>query len=142
MGDRPAVSNWTPGSTGDQIGVFRCATPGASCTWIGDTTGKTGGAVRDLRNAGSVAATFTAPDGFFPGDVPVIGNWNASGRKRVGIFRSIGDATHPAGQWFVDTNGNGVYDPEVDQIFIFGLPPQSTPGGVPDQPIVGFWSMP
>jgi len=80
--------------------------------------------------------TFTAPGGFAAGDVPVIGNWNGNGKLRMGIFRSS------IGRWFVDTNGNGVYDPGVDQVFSFGLPAAANPGGVADQPVVGFWTMP
>jgi hypothetical protein len=56
----------------------------------------------------------------------VVGNWNASGKKRIGVFRH--------GQWFVDSNGNGVFDPGTDQVFNFGL--------TGDRPVVGFWTLP
>jgi hypothetical protein len=148
-GDQPAVSKWLSGSPGDQLGVAHCAA-GGSCTWTVDSTGKTGtgsAAVPvDLRATATTGATFTPAGGFQAitnnglgnsgGDIVVIGNWNGNGNKRVGFFRSS------TGQWFVDTNGNGTYDPGIDQIINIGLPPSVNPGGVADYPIVGFWTMP
>jgi len=65
------------------------------------------------------------------GDIPVVGNWNGNGTKRIGIFRN--NATG-LGTWYVDTNGNHTFEPAGDQIFSFGL------NG--DQPVVGFWTLP
>jgi hypothetical protein len=139
-GDMPAVGNWLPNSTSNavQIGVAHCPTAGAACTWTVDSTGKTASANPtpiDVRPTATTAGTFTAPGGFQTGDVAVMGNWNGNGKLRMGIFRAS------TGQWFVDTNGNGVYDAGIDQVFSFGLPPAANPGGVADQPIVGFWTV-
>ena len=149
QGDLPVVGTWVPkaASPADQIGVFRCGTPSGVCVWVVDSLGRTGGNELGVYCSGpgkpvqscsgaSAVFTFTAPGGFAAGDVPVIGNWNGNGKLRMGIFRSS------IGRWFVDTNGNGVYDPGVDQIFDYGLGPGANPGGVADQPIVGFWTMP
>jgi len=144
-GAMPAIGNWVaaPTSPAVQIGVVQCPTVGGSCTWTVDSTGKTGGANPtpiDVRPSATgplgIGNSFTAAGGFATGDVAVMGNWNGNGKLRMGIFRSS------TGQWFVDTNGNGVYDVGVDQVFSFGLPPAANPGGVPDMPIVGFWTMP
>jgi len=140
-GDQPAVGSWIPNNAlpSNQIGVVHCPTVGASCTWSVDSTGRTGSANPtpiDVRPSVTTAGTFTAAGGYQAGDVAVMGNWNGNGSLRMGMFRSS------TGQWYVDTNGNGVYDAGTDQIFSFGLPPAANPGGVADQPIVGFWTMP
>jgi hypothetical protein len=140
-GDQPAVGNWKGGaSTSDQIGVLHCPTAAASCTWIVDSIGKTGSATQpggtEVFDPADAMFTFTAPGGFAAGDVAVVGNWNNNGKKRIGIFRSS------TGVWYVDTNGNGAFDAGSDQVFSFGLPSALNPGGVPDQPVVGFWTLP
>ena len=130
-GDQPAVGNWKGSAfNSDQIGVYR---PAAG-QWILDSTGNTGGLNPEVYSPADAVLPFNGPGGFRAGDVAVVGNWNGNGKKRVGIFRSA------TGQWFVDTNGNGVND-AGDQTYAFGLPPTGNPGGIPDQPIVGFWTM-
>ncbi|GFE56720.1 hypothetical protein [Geobacter sp. AOG1] len=59
-----------------------------------------------------------------PGDIPVTGDWNGDGRKKIGVYRN--------GQWYLDMNGNGVFDPGVDAIYNFG-----NPG---DVPVTGDWN--
>lgn len=125
-GDKPAVGTWADQSNVapvDQIGVFRCPVAGA-CAWIVDSLGLTAHSTTvpvDVFRSSSATFQFG-----LPGDLPVVGNWNASGRKRIGIFRR--------GQWFVDTNGNGTFNPGADQVFTFGL--------ADDWPVVGFWTLP
>jgi hypothetical protein len=53
----------------------------------------------------------------------VVGDWNHSGTTKVGIFR--------AGTWYLDTNGNGLWDPGTDQILTWGQ--------AGDAPVVGAW---
>jgi hypothetical protein len=132
-GDKPVVGNWVPNalSTADQVGIFRCPAAG-TCTWIVDSLGKTGQAGQNVSIYSGADATFSFG---LPGDIPVVGNWNGNGKKRIGVFRPT------TGQWFVDTNGNGVFDTPADQTWNFGLPAASNPGGVADQPIVGFWTI-
>lgn len=58
------------------------------------------------------------------GDAPVAGDWDGTGRVRVGIFRK--------GRWLVDLNGSGTWDGKgVDGEFIFGQDG--------DIPVVGDW---
>ena len=106
--------------------MFRCP-PAGVCTWSVDSIGQTGlSTVVPL----GVAATATYSFGL-TGDIPVMGNWNGNGTKRIGIFRNVGGF----GTWFVDTNGNHVFDVSgADQVFSFGL--------AGDQPVVGFWTLP
>ena len=58
-----------------------------------------------------------------PGDMPVVGDWDGSGKQRIGVFR--------AGLWYLDMNGDFRFDGS-DQIVRFGLPG--------DQPVAGDWS--
>jgi len=120
-GDKAVVGPFAGNATVDNIGAFRCPAVGV-CTWFVDATGQTGLSTLAPVN---VAATGTYSFGL-PGDQPVVGIWNNIGTKRIGIFR--------AGAWYVDVNGNHVFDPGTDQIFNFGLPG--------DQGVTGFWTLP
>ena len=124
-GDKPVVGPWADKSNVapvDQIGVFRCPVAGI-CAWMVDSLGVTALSTAVPVGVSSSGTTFHFG---LPGDLPVVGNWNASGKKRIGVFRH--------GQWFVDSNGNGVFDPGTDQVFNFGL--------TGDRPVVGFWTLP
>ena len=39
-----------------------------------------------------------------PGDLPVVGDWDATGTSKSGLFRPA------TGDWFLDFNGNGQWD--------------------------------
>lgn len=63
-----------------------------------------------------------------PGDIPVAGDWSGSGVSKIGIYRPS------TGSWFLDWNGNGVYDgPVVDRQYQYG-------GLAGDVPITGDWT--
>ena len=63
-----------------------------------------------------------------PGDIPVVGNWDATGVSKIGVF------TPQTGMWTLDINGNGKFDGcTLDKCF----GPFGTTG---DIPIVGDWS--
>jgi len=63
-----------------------------------------------------------------PGDIPVAGDWSGTGRSKIGIYRPS------TGTWFLDWNGNGVYDgPVIDRQYQYG-------GVSSDVPIVGDWN--
>jgi hypothetical protein len=57
-----------------------------------------------------------------PGAIPVVGDWNGDGRSEIGLFYK--------GEWFLDLNGNGQWDPE-DLWAKLGVQG--------DRPIVGDW---
>jgi hypothetical protein len=112
-GDKPVVSNWagTPGA--DRIGVFRCPAAGV-CAWIVDSPGL------GVYNSADAQYSFGVT-----GDLPVVGDWNGTGRKRIGVFRG--------GLWILDSIGSNTFDPSEIQAR-FGLPG--------DLPVVGKWTMP
>lgn len=94
----------------DQAGVFR------NGQWILDT------------NHNHV---LDAPDTTYnfgqPGDKPIVGDWNGDGHEHIGVFRNVGGA----GQFILDTNGNGVFD-SGDAAFYFGL--------ANDTIVIGDWN--
>ena len=53
---------------------------------------------------------------------PVVGDWDGSGVSRIGVVSS--------GVWYLDLDGNGIWDPAVDVSFLFG------PTGIP---VTGTW---
>jgi len=63
-----------------------------------------------------------------PGDIPVVGDWNGSGTSKIGVYRPT------TGTWFLDKNGNGVFDgPAIDLQYQYG-------GVAGDIPVVGDWN--
>ena len=48
-----------------------------------------------------------------PDDIPVTGDWNGSGKTKIGVYRAS------LGQWLLDYNGNGVSD-AGDKTYHFG----------------------
>jgi hypothetical protein len=57
------------------------------------------------------------------GDIPVSGDWDCSGVKRIGVFRN--------GSWILDMTGNGVIDAHTRTVLF---------GQAGDLPIVGDWN--
>ncbi len=84
-GDIPVVGDWS-GNGKSSIGVFRNGTwyldyPGTG-TWVG---------------CGTTSSTDRCYAFGLPTDIPVVGDWNASGSTKIGIFRS--------GNWYLDYSG-------------------------------------
>ncbi len=111
-GDVPVVGDWT-GTGISKIGVFR-----QGFLWVLDANGN-----------GTLDGTGTGQDlvfayGGIPGDVPIVGDWKATGISQAGIFRQ-------GFLWALDANG----DRQIDAgDFVFGY------GGIPgDKPVVGKW---
>jgi hypothetical protein len=116
-GDLPVVGDWD-GSGKTKIGVFR------NGRWFLDNgNGKFDG-------CGSFPALDRCGGSFgLAGDLPVVGDWDGSGKSKVGVFRN--------GGWFLD-NGNLQWDgcgqfPGMDRCGGFGL--------AGDIPMVGRWSV-
>jgi hypothetical protein len=64
--------------------------------------------------------------GGIAGDIAVSGDWDGSGKTKIGIYRSSN------GLWLLDYNGNGVFD-SGDKVYSFG-------GVSGDVPVVGDWN--
>jgi hypothetical protein len=115
----------------DRIGVFRPSTGGWYLDVNGD--GKWNGCGID--GCGSLNGN--------AGDLPITGDWNGNGLTQLGLFRPS------TGEWFLDYNGNRVWDGcTTDRCFSFGIAGQPVSGdwdgtgtskiGVFD-PITGGW---
>lgn len=115
-GDIPVTGDWN-GDGKSKIGVFRGG------VWILDADGN--GIYEDKGPGKDWVFNF----GGVPGDIPVVGDWNADGRSKVGVFR-LGRV------WVLDANGNGAFDgtgPGKDLVFSFG-------GIAGDLPVAGDWN--
>jgi hypothetical protein len=85
---------------------------------------------RILEAPGADIQTLFSGSGMTPlaGDIAVAGDWSGTGTTKVGIYRQS------TGTWFLDFNGNGVFDgPIIDRQYQYG--------GLPnDIPVVGNWT--
>ena len=114
-GDVPVAGDWT-GRGITQLGLFRPSTG----QWFLNRNGnrKWNGCKKDL-----CINSFGAS-----GDVPVSGDWSGTGISKIGVFRPS------TGEWFLDLNGNGVWDGPADDIYVSGY------GQAGDVPVIGRWS--
>ncbi|MCX5910582.1 MAG: hypothetical protein NTV04_01515, partial [Deltaproteobacteria bacterium] len=112
-GDIPVTGDWT-GDRKSKLGIYR------SGQWFLD---KNNNGVWDGCGIDTCVDAF----GERKDDVPVIGDWNQEGKDKIGIYRK--------GQWFLDLNGNGVWDGcEIDTCI-------SAFGGLKDDiPVIGDWN--
>ena len=117
-GDTPVVGDWN-GAGKSEIGVARPNSNG-SLVWALDTNGD------GVFDAGDAVYTYGAAS-----DHPIVGDWTASGRDAIGVYRP--DPAHNTQVFTLDANDNGVFD-TGDQIFTFGEPG--------DTVIVGKWKPP
>jgi uncharacterized repeat protein (TIGR01451 family) len=113
-GDIPITGDWS-GSGTTKVGIYRPS----NGLFILDYNGN---GVFDP----GVDLVYNLGVGTDPTDVPVVGDWNGSGRTKVGLFRK-------GFFWILDTNGNGIYEQGVDATYAFG-------GVVGDVPVVGDWT--
>jgi hypothetical protein len=110
---KPVVGDWN-GDGKTEIGV----TDGQN--WYLDTNGN--GVWDGTGPGGDQYAFFGIPPNF----KPIVGDWNGDGKTEIGVTDGQ--------NWYLDTNGNGVWDgPSVDQYGFFGIPPTY-------KPIVGDWN--
>jgi hypothetical protein len=61
------------------------------------------------------------------GDLPITGDWSASGSEKIGVFRP------GTGQWLLDLNGSGKWDGKATDKLLAPF------GGLSDLPVVGDW---
>jgi hypothetical protein len=59
-----------------------------------------------------------------PGVVPVMGDWNGDGTMKIGLYYQ--------GLWYLDYNGNGIFEPNIDKVYNFGTATST--------PVVGDWN--
>jgi hypothetical protein len=113
-GDLPVVGDWS-GEGISHLGLFRPSTG----QWFLDQNGNRAwdGCRRDrcIETFGSA------------GDLPVTGDWDGSGRSNIGVWRPS------TGQWFLDYNGNGVWDGCSVDICVTAF------GASGDIPVAGKW---
>jgi hypothetical protein len=112
--DLPVIGDWDATGT-SKIGVFR---PGTG-EWFIDVNGN---GRLDGCNVDKCVTGFGQT-----GDLPVAGDWNATGSSKIGLFRPT------TGEWFLDMNGNGQWDGcNIDKC-VTGF------GQSGDLPVVGRW---
>jgi len=112
--DKVVVGDWN-GSGTTKIGIYGTGTG----IWYLD---KNGNGAWDGPTTDGVIANW----GGMPGDVPVVGEWTGGAVTKVGIYRN--------GIWYLDKNGNGVWDAGTDGLI-------ANWGGMPgDVPVVADWN--
>jgi hypothetical protein len=113
-GDLPVTGDWDGNGT-TRVGLFRPATGewfldyNANHSWDGCSKD------RCLTAFGTAA------------DLPVSGDWNATGISKIGVFRPS------TGEWFLDLNGNGQWDGCAIDRCVANF------GQEGDFPVVGKW---
>ena len=113
-GDFAVAGDWD-GSGGDKMGIFEAD----GSTWRLDYNGN---GVMDGCNADRCLSSFGRA-----GDLPVAGDWDDTGKARIGVFRPS------TGEWFLDKNGNGRIDGCTADICVAAF------GKAGDRPVVGKW---
>jgi hypothetical protein len=114
IGDAPVVGDWD-GDGISRLGLFR----GSTGEWFLDQNGNRSwdGCRHDrcIENFGRA------------GDVPVTGDWAGAGRSHIGVWRPS------TGEWFLDHNGNGIWDGCSVDVCVARF------GSAGDVPVVGKW---
>jgi hypothetical protein len=100
-----------------EVGVFRNGD-----AYLEDSNGN-----RQYDTTDANITTFIPPGGFEAGDIPVTGDWTGTGHWKVGVYRPS------TGTWWLDANGDGVFD-AGDFAYQFG-------GLAGDTPVVGDWTL-
>ncbi len=47
-----------------------------------------------------------------PGWTHLVGDWNGDGKSEIGIYKDT--------VWYLDWNGNGAWDADIDKVYNFG----------------------
>lgn len=109
----PIIGDWN-GDGRDQVGIFR--TSGSNAQFVLDSNDN------GSLDSDDLVITYGAAT-----DKPIVGDWNGDGRDEIGNFRAYGTS----GQFIMDSNGNGSWDPQ-DRVAVYGF--------ADDRPIVGDWN--
>jgi hypothetical protein len=113
-GDVPLVGDWKGNGT-SQLGLYRPKTG----QWFLD---RNGNRIWNKCKKDLCVNSFGSP-----GDIPVSGDWSGTALTQIGVFRPT------TGEWFLDLNGNGVWDGPTVDLYISGY------GQAGDIPVVGKW---
>jgi hypothetical protein len=112
--DQVMVGDWNGAGT-TKVAVYRATTG----TWYLDTNGN-----GHWDGCGTDACISWGGDAT---DRPVVGDWNASGSAKIGVYRKS------TGTWYLDQNGTGTWDGcTTDKCIPWG-------GDATDAPVVGDW---
>lgn len=130
--DTPALKTY--GTTTGMMSTTSAFATGAKGPHDNLGVGRSGGAwlLDTVNEKAYIAGETTFMNGFIPTggvqstDVPVSGDWTGEGRAKIGYYRPS------TGEWFLDANGDGVFD-SGDYQFVFG-------GSSGDKPVVGDWA--
>jgi FtsP/CotA-like multicopper oxidase with cupredoxin domain len=98
-GDIPISGDWN-GSGTTKLGTYK----GNGVWWL------------DLNGNGALDTGETFNFGL-PGDLPIVGDWNGNGSTKIGVVRNTGGPL----EFYLDMNGNGVWDPGIDRVTYFGI---------------------
>lgn len=112
--DLPVTGDWNASGISN-IGLFRPNTG----EWFLDLNGN---GIWDGCNVDQCIAGFGQS-----GDLPVAGDWDATGASKIGLFRPA------TGEWFLDMNGNSQWDGTNVDKYISGF------GQAGDLPVIGKW---
>jgi len=118
-GDVPVTGDWS-GTGTTKIGIYR-ASNGLFLLDYNDN-GTFDGCVIDR-----CYQYFPTPT---TGDIPVVGDWTGTGTSKIGIYRP------GTGQWFLDTNGDGIFELGVDFDTNYG----GITSPIADVPVTGDWT--
>ncbi|HEY7559650.1 MAG TPA: fibronectin type III domain-containing protein [Candidatus Binatia bacterium] len=113
-GDLPVVGDWD-GDGVAHLGLFRPSTGQWFLEYNGNRSWNGCGKDRCIGSFG------------VPGDRPVTGDWNGSGKSKIGVFRPS------TGQWMLDFNGNGTWDGCGVDVCVTSF------GVAGDIPVAGKW---
>jgi Divergent InlB B-repeat domain len=113
-GDVPIVGDWT-GSGKTQLGLFR---PSSGQWFLNRNPNRAWNGCKKDTCIGSFGIS---------GDLPVAGDWSGTGTTKIGVFRPS------SGEWFLDLNGNGLWDGPTLDLYV----PEY--GSAGDIPIIGKW---
>jgi hypothetical protein len=114
IGDAPLVGDWS-GAGISHLGLFRPSTG----QWFLDRNGNR--SWDDCRRDRCIESFGRV------GDLPITGDWAGTGRSHIGVWRPS------TGQWFLDYDGNGMWNGCAVDLCVAAF------GIVGDIPVVGKW---